>query len=92
MNTHPSQRTEERTSCAPANSRRPSLKNKTHRWSEKKIISLHKSESCCLNPGCNIVKVSRHEFEGGRELHWTEFWRGLDRIEGKGTPRCEVVP
>lgn len=62
-----------------------------HRWSEKTDHPLaHKSERECLN-GCGIVKVTRHEFEGGRETHWTEFWRGLDRFEGKGTPVCEPV-
>lgn len=58
-----------------------------HRWSEKTVICANKSERECQN-GCGIVKVTRHEFEGGREVHWQEFWRGLDRIEGEGTPAC----
>jgi hypothetical protein len=58
-----------------------------HRWSDKTPISPHKTECECQN-GCGIVKVTRHETEGGRDLHWTEYWRDLDRIEGTGTPPC----
>ena len=60
-----------------------------HRWADKAVISPNKSERECLN-GCGIVKVSRHETDGGREVHWCEFWRGLDRIDVDGrTPVCE---
>ncbi len=62
-----------------------------HRWGEKTVISLHKAERECLN-GCGIVKVSRYEFEGGRDKYWSEFWRGLDRIECAGTPPCNPPP
>lgn len=74
------------------------LKPQKHRWGEK-ITFPHKSERECLN-GCRIVKVVRHESEGGRERHWTEFWRMVaaeqamdysERIEGEGTPVCEQV-
>ncbi len=59
-----------------------------HRWpKDATVISPNKSERECLN-GCGIVKVSRHETEGGRDVHWCEFWRGLDQIEGQGTPPC----
>lgn len=59
-----------------------------HRWpKDATVISPNKSERECLN-GCGIVKVSRHETEGGRDVHWCEFWQGLDQIEGKGTPPC----
>lgn len=61
-----------------------------HRWAEKTVISLQKTERECVN-GCGIIKVTRHETEGGRNLHWIEFWRGLDRIEGDKTPACEPV-
>ena len=50
-----------------------------HRWGDKVVISPNKTERECLNR-CGIVKVTRHE-----------FWRGLDRIEGAGTPVCEPV-
>lgn len=63
---------------------------KRHRWSEKTSFPLaNKSERECLD--CSLVKVSRHETEGGRQVYWTEFWRGLDRIECTGTPACEPV-
>lgn len=65
--------------------------NSRHRWAEKAVITPNKSERECQN-GCGIVKVSRHEFEGGHEVHWTEFWRGLDQIEGSGTPACTGAP
>jgi hypothetical protein len=61
-----------------------------HRWDEGIVITPNKTERECLNR-CGIIMVSRHEFEGGRELHCTECWRGLDRIEGKGTPVCERI-
>jgi hypothetical protein len=60
-----------------------------HRWGDK-VAFPNKSERECLN-GCGTIKVTRHEFQGGRDLHWTEFWRGLDRIEGEGTPACEPI-
>ncbi len=58
--------------------------------SEKTSFPLaNKSERQCLD--CGLVKVSRHEYGAGsiHGTHWTEFWRGLDRIECKGTPACE---
>lgn len=58
-----------------------------HRWGDKTIITINKTERECRH-GCGIVKVTRHEFEGGREQHWIEYWRGLDRIDGSGTPAC----
>jgi hypothetical protein len=37
------------------------------------------------------VKASRHEFEGGRDLHWKEYWRNLDRIDKDGkAPPCDA--
>lgn len=61
-----------------------------HRWPKEGTTFQNKTERECLN-GCGIVKVTRHEFEGGRDVYWTEFWRGLDRIEGAGTPACAPV-
>lgn len=57
-----------------------------HRWGDKTVFP-HKSERVCTR--CGLVKVTRHESEGARDVHWQEFWRGLDRIEGEGTPACE---
>lgn len=61
----------------------------THRWGERVVVSPNKTERQCLR--CGIVKATRNECEGGRPLFWTEFWRGLDRIEGDGTPACAPV-
>ena len=62
-----------------------------HRWPKQgTAITPNKTELECRN-GCGTIKVTRHEFEGGREVHWHEFWRGLDRCEGTGTPVCEPV-
>ena len=61
-----------------------------HRWGDKAIISPHKTERECTN-GCGIIKVTRHESEGGRDVHWTEYWRDLGRIHSDGTPVCERV-
>ena len=39
---------------------------------------------------CEMVKVTRHEFEGGREIYWTEYWRDLDQINSELTPLCDA--
>ncbi|MGA7072115.1 hypothetical protein [Bradyrhizobium sp.] len=58
-----------------------------HRWGDKVAFPLaNKSECECRN--CGLVKVSRHECEGGRDVYWTEFWCDMERIEGDGTPPC----
>lgn len=52
---------------------------KRHRWGEPARFPLaHKTERTCT--ACGLVKVTRHESEGGRDLHWTEFWRDGVRI------------
>lgn len=60
-----------------------------HRWGFKAVYP-HKSERECLH-GCGIVKVTHHQAEGGRDVHWTEFWRDGEKIEGEGTPACAPV-
>ena len=57
-----------------------------HRWADKVVTSPNKTERECLF--CGLVKASRREVEGGRPIYWTEFYRGLDRIECEGTPSC----
>jgi hypothetical protein len=59
-----------------------------HRWGDKVVVNTNKTERECVN-GCGIVKVTRHESDGPHDVHWVEFWRGLDRIECKGTPFCQ---
>jgi hypothetical protein len=49
-----------------------------------------KTERVCVK--CSIVKVTWHEIdERGRETYRTEFYKGLDRVEGVGTPVCEPI-
>jgi hypothetical protein len=60
-----------------------------HRWGEKTPVSRHKSEQQCIR--CGTVMARRNEFEGGRELHWKEFWRDLERLDSDGkTPPCDA--
>ena len=61
-----------------------------HRWADRVVVSANKTERECLH--CGLIKVSRREFEGGRDVYWTEFWRDLEKIECDGTPACEPVP
>lgn len=57
-----------------------------HRWGDPSRFD-HKTERECQN-GCGIVRVTRHESQGGKDIHFVEFYRGLDKIECKGTPPC----
>lgn len=45
-----------------------------------------KTERECVQ--CGIVKTTWHEVDGRCR---TEFYRGLDKIEGTSTPVCEVI-
>lgn len=63
-----------------------------HRWGPPSRPSRFKTERQCAR--CGLVKVSRHEGDpgsGSGASHWTEWWRGLDRIESGATPRCEAA-
>jgi hypothetical protein len=60
-----------------------------HRWGEPHRFP-HKTERVCLK--CGMVKVTRHESEGPRDIHFQEFWRDLDQIACDGTPPCEPQP
>ena len=60
-----------------------------HRWSEPARF-LHKSERLCVK--CGLVKVTRHEAAGSRDMHWIEWWRDLDQIKSDRTPACEPAP
>ena len=59
-----------------------------HRWGNP-LRTDHKTERQCTR--CGMVKASRHESQGGKDIYWTEFYSGLDRIEGGWTPVCEPV-
>lgn len=60
--------------------------NSRHRWGEP-VRFPHKTERVCLK--CGMVKVTRHEWDGGREVCWQEFWSGEDQIDADRTPACE---
>lgn len=60
-----------------------------HQWALP-VRFVHKTEQQCNR--CALIKVTRHEYEGGRDLYWTEFWRDMEKVEhdcGK-TPPCEA--
>lgn len=59
-----------------------------HRWGDK-VTFPHKSERVCAN--CDLVKVSRHESEGGRDRYWTEYWRNEEKLSVDKVPACEAV-
>jgi len=65
-----------------------------HSWGEPTRIPNalalpRKTERQCVK--CGIVKVTWHLIDGPLETFRTEFWRGLDQIEGTSTPICEAV-
>ena len=57
---------------------------KRHTWSEKNRPDEHHTRQVCWD--CELVKLTRHE----NGLHWTEWWRGGERIQAERTPGCEV--
>jgi hypothetical protein len=60
-----------------------------HRWPDEPNRFEHKTERECSR--CGIVKVTRHEWECGRDVYWTEFWRDLERVDKDGeTPPCDA--
>lgn len=59
-----------------------------HRWGEKVRFGLYKSEQQCTR--CELVKVSRHEHENGRPLHWKEYWRDEELISRGQLPACDA--
>lgn len=58
-----------------------------HSWSEP-VRFEHKSERECRR--CGLVKVSRHEADGPRDLHWIEWWRDCEKVELAATPPCDA--
>jgi hypothetical protein len=55
-----------------------------HSWGAETRF-LFKTERQCVK--CGIVKVTKHE----PSRCWTEFYRGLDKIESRNTPACISV-
>lgn len=61
------------------------MANSRHTWGEKVRFPPYKSEQECLK--CDVVKVTRHE----GFIHWVEFWKDGERIQGSKTPVCVGV-
>ena len=59
-----------------------------HKWFENSR-NAHTTVRVCER--CDLRKLSRHEMENGRMVHWQEFWRGTERLECEATPPCEPV-
>jgi len=59
-----------------------------HRWGEKVRFGNYKSEKQCTR--CELVMVSRHESEGGRAVHWKEYWRDEELISRDTLPLCDA--
>lgn len=57
-----------------------------HKWREV-FRDERKTERACQNPGCSLLKVTRHE-PAASTPHWVEFWCDLERVECGGTPAC----
>jgi hypothetical protein len=58
-----------------------------HSWGEPVRFS-HKTERECRR--CGMVKVTRHEADGPRDVHWIEWWRDEDQIASDRTPPCDA--
>lgn len=54
-----------------------------HSWAAPVRFQFKTERTCKF---CDVTKVTRHE---PGQLPWIEFYRGLDKIEGAGTPACE---
>jgi hypothetical protein len=61
-----------------------------HSWGDPVRFPLARKTECECKK-CGIVKVKRRDGEGSRDKFWTEFWRGLDKIECRKTPACVAV-
>jgi hypothetical protein len=61
-----------------------------HKWGERVELGPYKSERECTR--CGVVRASLHQNEGGRDVHWKEFWRDGERVDdGSGaTPPCDA--
>lgn len=57
-----------------------------HKWFEN---SRNEHVTVRICERCAMRKISRHEFEGGKPMHWVEFYRGSARVQCDGTPACE---
>ena len=59
-----------------------------HKWS---LNSRTHDRTVRICERCGMRRISRHEMEGGRMLHWVEFYKGTERVKHHATPICEHV-
>lgn len=58
-----------------------------HSWGER-VPFQNKTERECRR--CGMVKVTRHEADGPRDLRWVEWWRDCEQIRFDATPPCDA--
>ena len=76
-------------SIAPAQSTRHKWPEKGNRFFTSDRVPFHfKTERDCKR--CGMTKVTRHETQGTRDVHWVEFWRDGDQINSELTPMCDA--
>lgn len=63
------------------------MTSQRHRWGEP-VRFAHKTERECAR--CGLIKVTRHEAVGAHDVHFTEWWQGLDKINSAVTPSCDA--
>jgi hypothetical protein len=62
-----------------------------HQWTVSSRADGSRTVRTCTR--CALIKISRHEWSGRHTEHWTEFYRGTDRINENlpHVPPCEPV-
>lgn len=64
--------------------------SKRHSWSDRYPFDTHHTFRRCWN--CGLMRITRHESEGGRDVHWVEWRRvGGVNFRSERTPACEAV-
>jgi hypothetical protein len=58
-----------------------------HSWGAPESFPLARKTECECKK-CGLVRVKRRDGEGPRDKYWTEWFRGLDKIESRNTPAC----
>lgn len=60
---------------------------KKHYWSDRCALDEHHTFRRCWD--CGLMKITRHESDGGRDVHWIEWRKNGERIASDSTPACE---
>lgn len=61
--------------------------SKRYTWSERFPLDQHHTFRRCWD--CGLMRITRHESDGGRDVHWIEWRRNGERIDSERTPACE---